>query len=86
MTLADLMARYRPESWGRGETWAEHARRLWRDAPLYMAMLAAFMVLEDGWVAGPVTVNDGVVQDAHHRIVIADELGWADRQVLVRVV
>lgn len=81
MTLKEIVARYRPESWGRGEDWPQHAARLWRDEGTYMGRLMARMMRTDTWIGGPVIVNDGVVQDAHHRIVLAVELGWDDREI-----
>lgn len=84
MTLAELVATHRPESHGRNEDWPGHARRLWRDERDYMAALAAHMTRLGAWPATPVIVDDGVVQDAHHRIVTALGLGWHDREIPVR--
>ena len=86
MKLSEIMERYRPESWGRNETWQEHARRLWTDEPEYMARLRAHMVRLGGWFYKPVPIDDDVVQDGHHRIVVAIGLGWTDLDVPLEMV
>ena len=74
--LADVLDNYRPESWGsRGETWPEHADYLWASTPGYMSRMTAHMRKLGAWFGGPMEVDDDVVQDGHHRIVIAAELG-----------
>lgn len=81
-----LTSTCRPESWGRGEDWTQHSSRLWADEPTYMTRLKAHMSASGSWIGGPVIVNDMVVQDGHHRIVIALELGWRDVEVPLVVV
>jgi hypothetical protein len=70
MKIGELLSAYSPESWGRGEDWVQHASRLWSEEGDYMAALLHAMVLAEGWIQGPVTTDDGVVQDGHHRLVI----------------
>jgi hypothetical protein len=83
MLLSEIAVRYRPESWNgqRGDTWPEHARYLWRNEPGYMACLTWYMIRRDSWFYKPVITDGDVVQDAHHRIVIALALGWGDRDI-----
>lgn len=76
-----LLTTYTPESWGRGEDWQAHATRLWREEGTYMAALRDRMVAADAWIGSPIAVDDSVVQDGHHRIVLAAGLGWHDREV-----
>ena len=85
MTLAELVARYRPESWHgtRGRTWPEHAAYLWWDDPGHLLGLIHHMS-RVGWF-GTVDVQDDTVQDSHHRIVAAWILGWLNLDVPVRV-
>lgn len=85
MPLSALVTRFRPECHGRPqETWAEHAARLWRDEPEHMARLA--LQIAAGWSPDkPAVVHDGYVQDGHHRIAAALDLGWHGRPVPVEV-
>lgn len=76
MKLDDIISQFTPESWGRGENWDEHATRLWQEESKYMTLLRRTMMAEGKWIEGPITVNDNVVQDGHHRIVIAFGLEW----------
>lgn len=83
MLLRDIIEKTLPESWAgtRGKTWPEHSRKLWRQFPDYMREMTVHMWRTDAWLEGPVVVNDGYVQDGHHRIVIAVILGWLDRDI-----
>lgn len=86
MLLRDILAIYRPESHGstRGDTWPAHAVYLWQEDPDYMAEMHAYAVLVGGWFGPPMEVDDGVAQDAHHRLVTFAELGWFSMDVPVK--
>jgi hypothetical protein len=88
VTLADILATYRPESHGgtRGETWAEHACYLWAEDPIYMIRLWLHMRAFGGWFGPPVLVDGEVVQDRHHGVAVAEVLGWHWRAIPVEVV
>jgi hypothetical protein len=84
--LADVLQQFRPESHGgtRGRTWPQHANYLWNEDPDYMWDTMA--TLRDlGWFGSPVTVHDKVVQDGHHRLVAAADLGLGDLDIPVEV-
>lgn len=87
MLLVELVELYRPISqpgiaWAEQEDWWLHGYRLWTAEPAWMDLLMAWMRRE-GWLFGPVVVEDGYVQDAHHRIVVALALGWWRRDIPV---
>jgi hypothetical protein len=78
MTLTEIITAYKP--WADPpETWDEHSDRLWSSEWSYMVALLRYMSEVGGWVRGPVLTHDGYVQDAHHRLVIARDLGWLNR-------
>jgi len=81
MQLQELLSTYRPETHGRNENWHQHAERLWREEGEYMLALKNHMRSMHGWYYHPVIVDDGVVQDGHHRLVIAWTLGWRKREI-----
>lgn len=82
MRLPTLLSSFRPESWGREEDWAAFAARLWREEHDYLAALGASMVKSGTeWLGDPVPIHDGVVQDGHHRIIVALSLGFFDMDI-----
>lgn len=83
LKLRDLVSEYKPESWGRNEDWSQHAARLWREEGRYMARLKRHMEKTGSWPRGAVIVDGKVVQDGHHRIVVAWKLGWLDYEIPV---
>lgn len=84
MILVDLIASHLPECRGQPqETWWQHGRRLWADERGWMTALWDRMKREDDWLYGPVILDDGFVQDGHHRIVIALGLCWHGRFIPV---
>jgi hypothetical protein len=84
--LADVLQQFRPESHGgtRGQTWPEHAVYLWMTEPADM-MAITDRIRKVGWYGPPVVVHDKVVQDAHHRLVAAAELGLGNLDIPVEV-
>ena len=82
MRLEELIATFRPESWGRNEDWAAFAERLWREEGEYLAALQAAMRARGAlWLGEPVPIHDGVVQDGHHRIVVSLRLRFLQMEV-----
>jgi hypothetical protein len=81
MTVLDLVQTHRPETWGREKAWPEFIERLWAEEHTYMWSLAEFMAVTGKWPGGDVIVDDGVVQDGHHRLVLALALGWGNREI-----
>jgi hypothetical protein len=86
MPLVTILTSFRPESWGgtRGETWAEHYCYLRAEDPGYLARMRAHMLAVGGWFGPPVLVDGDVVQDRHHGLVVAMELGWHDLPIPVK--
>jgi hypothetical protein len=85
MLLVELVTRFQPWSepgvaWAAQEDWWLHGYRLWTAEPDWMAALTACM-RRYGWLFGPAVVDDGYVQDGHHRIVGALTLGWHRRDI-----
>lgn len=84
MRLSELVATHLPESHSRGqETWGQHADFLWDTESLWMTELRHAMRTLGRWLYGPVELHGGHVQDGHHRIVLALELGWHNRDIPV---
>lgn len=85
MLLLEIVSNFQPWSqpgiaWAEQEDWFLHGWRLWSAEPAWMAVLMEWMRRE-GWLFGPVIVDDGYVQDGHHRIVVAIALGWHRRDI-----
>jgi hypothetical protein len=68
MTVREILRAFRPETGGRETDWDAFAARVWKEERAYVDKLKRHMARMGSWVAGPVVVNDGVVQDAHHRL------------------
>jgi hypothetical protein len=82
MTLAEILATFRPEPSCGCRTWADHAAHLWRIHPFYMSNLVLHMA-DVGWFGGSATHHDGYIQDAHHRLCALMALGRFDFELPV---